>query len=205
MPSLLNPIYASVVRVLPVMQHQVTIDANFWRPFFTAANQGALGTAIFGRNACVTLSRNRLRYFLYPTPEQKCAEILLWGYPNNMRGVVSRLLPNLTALSGHAVAPLPWPNYYTAFPKGCGISTVTKFAYFHGRTFAGHAALILDSRLIANTAHWTETNALGLNYQNAHQRYLTYLSTMYATATNPGLTCTADQLEFFLFALGDSF
>jgi hypothetical protein len=126
-----------------------------------------------------------------------------------MRGLVSRLLPMriLNSLSNHAPNPgsSPWRRYYRAFPSGCGISTVSKLAYFHGLVFGGHRALILDSRLIDNTKRWTETAGLGLTYASAISNYPAYLNTMHATASNPALACTGDQLEFFLFALGNCF
>ena len=205
MPSLLNPIFPPLINALPVAEHSIAVDAAFWQPKFAAAGQAALWGAIFAGLPSIRISRNRLLAFAYTTPEQKCAEVFLWGYPSDMRGLVSRLLPNLTALSGHATSAAAWPNYYDAFPARIGISTITKLAYFHRRNFGGLDALILDQRLIENTANWLEVVLPRLAYPTARTRYLDYLRVMHAAAANPGLACAPDQLELFLFALGDSF
>ena len=208
MPSLYNPIFSAVVRSLPVSLHSIKVDAAFWQPKFAAAGQLPLWNAIFGGLPTIRISRNRLLTFAYPSPEQKTAEILLWGYPSDMRGIVSPLLAHLPAISLHSSSGADWPDYYQAFdaiPEGIGISTITKLAYFYSRTFTGLGALILDNRLIGSTANWDETALLGLTYQNAPASYLNYLKSMHTIAANPLLACTPDQLEFFLFALGDSF
>jgi hypothetical protein len=122
-----------------------------------------------------------------------------------MRGLVSRLLPQLAALSGHAVAAAPWPAYFAAFPQGVGISSITKLAYFHGRSFGGFSALILDQRLIDNTANWTQVTIPRLSYVTSRVLYPSCLDAMHGAAADPALARKADQLEFFLFSLGDSF
>lgn len=205
MPSLLNPLFPPLINALPVAEHSIAVDAAFWQPRFAAAGQAALWEAIFAGLPSIRISRTRLLTFAYPTPEQKCCEVFLWGYPTDMRGLISRLLLNLTALSGYAVSAAPWPDYYNAFPAGIGISTITKLAYFHNRRFDGLDALILDNRLIENTADWLEVALPRLAYRTAREHYLHYLRVMHAAAANPGLACAPDQLELFLFALGDSF
>ena len=205
MPSVLNPIFPPLIRAIPVADHSIAVDPAFWQPKFAAVGQTSLWGAIFGRSPSIRISRSRLLTFAYPTPEQKCAEVFLWGYPTDMRGLISRLLPDLTALSGHAASAAPWPDYYNAFPAGIGISTITKLAYFHGRNFGRLNALILDQRLIDSTPRWKELSLPGLSYQNAWKRYLDYLRVMHVAARGSGLACAPDQLELFLFALGDSF
>jgi hypothetical protein len=208
MPSLLSPAYSAVIQSLPVLQHSVQVDSAFWHPKFAAAGQLPLWSAIFAGLPTIRISRNRLLTFAYPSPEQKTAEILLWGYPSDMRGIVSNLLSHLPALSLHSASGAAWPDYYHAFaaiPERIGISTITKLAHFHGCTFGGLLALILDNRLIGSTANWVETSPLGLSYQNSRSRYLNYLNVMHAVSSNPALACTPDQLEFFLFVLGESF
>ena len=208
MPSLISPNFSPLIRALPVLDHSIQVDSAFWQPKFAAAAQLPLWNAIFGGLPTIRISRNRLLTFAYPSPEQKTAEILLWGYPSNMRGIASNLFPHLTAISLHSSAGAPWPAYYQAFatiPERIGISTITKLAYFYSRTFTGLGALILDNRLISSTANWVETTMPGLTYQNAPIRYPIYLSVMHAVAANPALACTPAQLEFFLFALGESF
>jgi hypothetical protein len=205
MPSLFNPTFPPLIQALPVSDHSIAVDATFWRPKFLAAGHTALWTTIFGGPGIIRISRNRLLTFAYPFPEQKSAEVLLWGYPTDMRGIVSRLLPGLAALTGHATSGAIWPTYYSAFPARIGISTITKLAYFHHRIFGGLDALILDQRLIDIIPNWLEVALPGLSYPSASRRYQDYLRVMHTAAADPRLTCSADQLEFFLFALGDSF
>ena len=205
MPSLRNPAFPPLINALPVAGHSIAVDAESWQPKFAAANQSALWETIFAGLPSIRISRDRLLTFDYPTPEQKCAEVFLWGYPKNMRGLPSRLLNNLTELSGHAASAAEWPNYYAAFPAGIGISTISKLAYFYARNFGGMSALILDLRLIENTAKWNEVALQGLSYTTAKARYLDYLRAMREAASLPELGCAPDQLEFFLFAMGDSF
>ena len=205
MPSLIDPIFPPLIRALPVASHAITVDAVFWQPKFAAAGQSKLWSTIFGTAASIRLSRSRLQNFAYPTGEQKCAEILLWGYPNDKRGLASRLLKHLPSLSKHASSTDPWPRYFDEFPKGAGISTITKLAYFYHRKFDGYNALILDWRLIENTANWKEVALPKLKYNNAEDHYIEYLRVMHSAAANPALKCSPEQLEFFLFELGDSY
>jgi hypothetical protein len=202
MPSLVSAPFPPLIRAIPVPLHSVEVEADPWKPKFDAAGQPHLWSAIFGTLPRIRLSRGRLHSFPYASPEQKCAEVLLWGYPADMRGIVSRLLPNLTTLSRCASTSKPWPAYYSSFPTGIGISSITKLAHFHAISFVGLRALILDERLIANTARWKEVTIPGLAYGNAHKMYLRYLTAMHGAATNPALACGPEQLELFLFALG---
>lgn len=86
---------------------------------------------------------------------------------------------------------------------GVNASKITKFAYFFRRTFAGLDALIMDRRLIANTARWDETAVPGLAYHNARRCYPDFLAGMHEAARR--VRCAPDQLELFLFSLGDGF
>jgi hypothetical protein len=206
MPSLLTPPFPALIQQIPVLQHSVEVEAAFWRPKFAAARQRRLFTAIFGRNPTIRLSRARLLRHRYSTQQQKCAEILLWGYPGNLNQVVTNALPNLTRIA--AVAPAvaqQWPVYFRNLIAigGLNISTVTKFAYFFSHRFNGYRALILDSQLIAQTTRWNEVTIPRLSYCKASKNYLRYLKVMHAAAAT--MKCSGDQLEFFLFALGDSF
>jgi hypothetical protein len=204
MPSLLNPLFLPLIRSLPVAEHSFEVDAAFWQPKFTAANQAALWGVIFAGMPSTRISRNRLLTFAYPTPEQKCAEILLWGYPSDQRGRVSQLLPNLAQVTAAANTPIAWPNYFAQFNPipGIGISTVTKLAYFHGLTFQTHPALILDMQLITNVQRWNQVQMPRLNYNNAPHQYIAYLQTMRNAALQVG--CTEEQMELFLFTFGDT-
>ncbi len=205
MPSLFSPNFAPVIQALPAMQQSIFVDANAWRPKFQNAQQGALHLAIFGDWPSIRITRERLLHFDYADPIRKVAEILLWGYPKDQRGIVSRQLANLNLIADGAVAEVAWPAYFEAFPEGLGISTITKLAYFHDRYFEGLRSLILDQRLIDNTAKWSEVAVPNLGYGTAQQLYLQYLQVMHAASAHPNLGCAADQLEFFLFSLGDAF
>lgn len=205
MPSLLDPLYAPLIRTLPVPDHSIRLTSTFWQPKFAAAQRPDLWQTIEQTAPHGRISRQRLLEFDYPDAEQKCAEILLWGYPNDNRGIVSRLLPHLQEVARCAASDRPWPEYADHYPKGIGMSTVTKLASFHHRHFDGHRALILDMRLIAHLPRWAEVQMPHLTYATARLHYLDFLHVMHSAATTPALNCTPEQLEFFLFALGDSF
>ena len=205
MPSLLTPPIPALVQHIPVLLHSVEVDAAFWRPKFVAAKHGALFTAIFDGNPIIRLSRDRLLHHKYSTPQQKCAEILLWGYPGNLNRVVTNALPNLARIATDAPVADPWPPYFTKLNaiRGLNISTITKFAYFFAHRFKEYQALILDLQLIKKTTRWHEVAISGLSYYTARHHYLRYLEVMHATAAT--MKCSGDQLEFFLFTLGDCF
>jgi hypothetical protein len=205
MYALLTPPFPALIQQIPVLQHSVEVDAAFWQPKFAAVQQAGLFAAIFGRNPTIRLSRDRLLHHKYRTQQQKCAEILLWGYPRNLNQVVTNALPNLARIAAVAPAVAQWPVYFRKLNAigGLNISTVTKFAYFFSHHFNGYRALILDSQLIAQTTRWNEVTIPRLSYCKASKNYLRYLKAMHATAA--AMHCSGDQLEFFLFALGDSF
>jgi hypothetical protein len=207
MPSLLASPFPSLIQAIPASEHSIQINAAFWQEKFSRAGQTQLWTAIFSNNSSIRLTRGRLLTYQYPDQNQKCVEILLWGYPSDMRGLVSHLLPAplLNQVVNHAQSRSEWPDYWDNFDAigRIGISTITKLAYFYQKSFGEHKALILDSRLIEATARWKETIIPGLSYITARHHYLKYLDRMYAAATS--ISCTGAQLELFLFALGDGF
>jgi hypothetical protein len=208
MPSLFDPVFPPLIRSLPVQHHSVKVERDFWHAKFGDADQAQLWAAIFGNNPVFRLSRCRLLNHAYATPAQKCAEILLWGYPRDLYGIASKLLPaqSLNALhTANAAASLTWSTYAANFPHGAGISTITKLAYFYGHRFGGQQALILDQRVIDNIQNWNELHEplAELTYADAVCRYPDYLTVMHGVAQ--GLGCTPEQLEFFLFSLGDCF
>ena len=206
MPSLLHSPFPALIRTVPVEKHSIAVTAAFWRPRFHRAGKTALWTAIFGGIPNIHITRNKLFTFVYPTLEQKCAEVLLWGYPSNQHGIVTGLLPVLCLLPSLAATPKPWPRYFGDFKsmiKGIGVSTITKLAYFFRINFGGYSALILDSRLTQSTASWHEVSLPGLSYSSAPARYPDYLRILHSVATR--IKCTPDQLEFFLFTFGDCF
>lgn len=204
MPSLLNPIYPPLIRALPVAYHSFEVDALFWQPLFDAAGHNGLWQAIFGNQPAIRISRHRLLTCVYPTQEQKCVEILLWGYPRNQRGRVSQLLPRLAQLAAAGGAQMNWQDYFAQFIPipGIGISTVTKLAHFYGLTFDGYPALILDMQIMAKIQRWPEVHMPGLRYDNAPQQYVDHLRAMHAAALQIG--CSEAQLELFLFTFGST-
>ena len=215
MPSLLQSPFLEIVSNLPVEYHSELLMAagpkNNWRNKFQSIGLGRLWADIFGGKDSIRIERGRLLNYEYPTPEQKCAEVLLWGYPGDMRGIVSRLLPHLSRIADLSGRATDWQTYYSNFNvlDGIDISTITKLAYFHKKTFNNEDALILDSRLIKTMFRWNEVTIPGISYGNAPRKYLSYLSLMHAAASqisdSISRPCTGDQLELFLFCLGEKF
>jgi hypothetical protein len=205
MPSLLQPQISNVIRTIPVADHSIEIEAKKWRPKFQSAGLATLFIQIFGNASSLRITRQQLHS--YPPGVQKCAKVLLWGYPTDQRGLASRLLPKLSKISSLAVntPPTNWGSYYNSFKSfsGIGISTITKLAYFHGLSFSGQNALIHDNRVIENSKRWNEIALPRLSYSSANQNYSTYLQLIHQTSSVIG--CTPDQLEFFVFALGNNF
>jgi hypothetical protein len=115
-------------------------------------------------------------------------------------------LPQIAAAASQP--GLAWPDYYDQLHAigGLGISTISKLACFFRQSFAGSPALVLDLRIMRVIAagRWAELGPLhGLAYANAHVRYVDYLATMSAIAEAGNVS--AEQIEFFLFALGEAF
>lgn len=205
--ELADPRYATLIRSLPVKDHAVRVARSVWEPRFAAAGLTTEFEAIFGDELEVSLSREQIRR--QADRRRKCLEVLLWGYPAGMRGNETAYLANLDAISERAASDAQWPDYFASLDdlKGLGMSTITKLAYFFGKTFEGHPAVILDSRIVAvlTRATWEEFAGLRrVTYNNASKHYLRYLETTASvTESIPG--STPEQLEFFLFSLGNAF
>jgi 8-oxoguanine DNA glycosylase-like protein len=205
---LTHPPFSTIIRALPVEHHAVTVQAALWGPHFIAARQHRLFNAVFGNQPQVQISRGRLLHEQLD-PIQKCAEILLWGFPRGMRGQQHlQFLQNAAVISHQAGEHHPWPVYYGNLHEigGLGIAMITKLAYFFSIPFGGLPALILDSRLIRRCSDhtWEELAELNiLTYNNCPGRYLDYIGALHGVAEQ--LQCHGDQVEFFLFELGDSF
>ena len=210
MPYLNHPPIQQLIRSIPVSEHSVELEAAFWLPFCEAAGRLDEHHALFAGQTTVRISRQWL-HGAPPVPvTTRCLAILLWGYPSGARGDLHRgWLANLPQIAAAASARgLAWPDYYAQLHAigGLGISTITKLACFFGQTFSAHAALVLDQRIlrVIATGRWVELGLLhGLTYPNAHLRYVDYLATMAALGGAGGMA--VEQLEFFLFALGESF
>lgn len=208
MPNPLNAPWSTIIPLIPIRDHQENIRSDIWLPHFTAHGLATYHAAIFGGSPSVAISRSRLLTYSYADPVQKCLEIFLWGYPPGGRGhLKDSYLQNISQINRLASLSIPWPDYFKNLNHGAhlGISTISKLAYFHGCTFGGHPALILDSRLIEVLAggRWGAMSLPGLTYANAADRYLDYLHLLNTTAARLG--CSPDNIEFLLFAWGDTF
>jgi hypothetical protein len=210
MPYLNHPPIQALIRSIPVAEHSVDVDSAFWLPFCEAAGRLAEHHALFAGQATVRISRQWLHDAPQVTVTTRCLAILLWGYPTGARGRLhEEWLENLPQIAAAAsLSGLTWPDYYEQLHAigGLGISTISKLACFFGQIFAGNPALVLDQRIMRVIAagRWVELGPLhGLAYANAHVRYVDYLATMGAIAEAGNIS--AEQIEFFLFALGEAF
>lgn len=206
MPSLRNHPFSTIISNLPVSCHVVEVDAAVWAPKLAAAGQGCLYGPIFGGAPFVGITRTRLLQHNLPM-NQRVAEILMWGYPTDMRGIVSRLLAHLPTLSTATIG-MDWHEFVAAMApvSGLGISTLSKLAYFLSMHCRGDRCLILDQRVIKALPRWDETRDLGIKPDNnlqAMNRYPHYLERMGDIARR--LKCEPDQVEFFLFLMGQSY
>ena len=211
MPYYLNhPPIQKLIASLPVEEHGVAVDAAFWCEPCERAGREALHEAMFAGRDAVRIPRHWLRQEDGSAPELRTFGVLLWGYPRGARGNRHvRWLEELPAIAAAAAAPAAsWTDYYARLTATgpLGISTISKLAHFFRHQFDGSPALILDQRIIALCAggRWTELSSLAdLSYAAAHRRYPEYLSVMHEIAATGGFS--AEQLEFFLFSLGESF
>lgn len=209
MPSLKSEPFSRLIPLLPVDQHAVRVKASNWEEHFSTFSLDAEFAAIFGGAKEIRLTREDIRNRGPDDNSRKCLEIMLWGYPSGMRGNHHLdYLENIATITKHAESNEPWPTYYSALNGigSLGISTVTKIAYFFGRSFNGQKALILDNRLIGVIARsgWDDFSALrGLTYGNAVMKYGDYLKAIAEAASK--IHAEPEQVEFFLFTLGDAF
>jgi hypothetical protein len=210
MPHLCHPPIQRLIQSLPVAEHSVEIRASIWHQACSRAGCLAEHEAIFAGNPTVRISRQWLRTAVTVPSTVRCLAILLWGYPRGARGALHQLwLEKLPVLTATALAPrVSWYEYYDALAAlgGLGPSTITKLACFLGHTFNGQPALILDQRIlrVLATGRWAELAPLrDLSYQNARQRYPDYLGTLATVAAAGGFA--PEQIEYFLFSLGESF
>lgn len=202
-----NP-FSLLIPHFPAHLQTIRVRRSTWEvPFAQAGLTGELNR-IFGQGEQIGISRRSIRG--QEDVHRKCLEILLWGYPRGMRGNQHlEFLCNLQEISVRASLDTDWATYFKSLNDlgGLGISTITKLAYFFDKFFEGDPALILDSRILRVLAHgeWMELQPLRrLAPHNAARNYLLYLSTIASVAHEiPGVS--PDQLEFFLFSLGDAF
>lgn len=207
MPNPLQFPWAQLIPLIPVAEHSGLIDPNRWEPRF--AQYGLLDHFhdIFDSNDPVRLSRGRLQNHAYLTHQQKCLEILMWGYPTGARGnLITSFLQNVNKIAEVASQNLQWPEYYNHLHNigNLGITTITKLAYFYAHQFDGLPALILDQKVIRvlNKGRWAGLAIPGINYGNARENYLSYLQFVSEIAYQLE-ECTTDQIELLLFSWGE--
>jgi hypothetical protein len=208
MPNLLGQPWSTLVPLIPFADHCAVAEAAFWQPHFQNAGLVDQHQAIFAGEASVRLTRWRLLNFLYPNPQQRCLEILLWGYPTGIQGQQHlAYLQNLNEIAAAAADTDPWAEYYGNLNAlgNLGISTITKLAYFFQRSFDGFRSLILDQKMISVMAdgRWEPLHMPGLDYDHAVGRYIDYLRQIHMAAQI--MHAMPDQVELFLFSWGKAF
>ena len=200
--------FHSFIAAIPIDRHSEEVESVFWHKDFQNAQLSQVHANIFGSNPTVRISRKKI--LTTPNDLEKCALVLLWGYPTGMRGNQhKKYLKNLKSISKICSSnPKTWEDFYKKLKQigGLGISTITKLAYFHSFKFNNNPALILDQQIIdvLRTSHWDELKGLSsIGYWNAHQNYVQYLKQIKIVASN--LNVKGAQLEFFLFGMGSVF
>jgi hypothetical protein len=207
-PNPLQPPWAQLIPLIPVADHSVSVGTATWQPDLAQHGLHNHFDAIFDGNQVVRLSRGRLQNHAYPNNEQKCLEILMWGYPARNRGNLRQaFLQNIHEIAALAPENQQWHAYYNALHTlgDLGISTITKLAYFYGHRFGDLPGLILDSRVIRTLAghRWQGLALPHMNYNNAVTNYDVYLKTVSNIAGQ--LQCAPDKIELLLFSWGEAF
>jgi hypothetical protein len=204
-----QPPFSTLISSLPVVLHAVRVSRDFWEPWFAGAGLRAELDAIFENAQEVCISRERI-FKHYADARLQCLEVLLWGYPTGMRGNHHQaFLGNLDEISRCASIDAAWPDYFDRLNAmhGLGMSTITKLAYFFRKEFDGYTALILDQRIlkVLSRGFWPELEELKhMKQSNACRNYLLYLKRL-DSVSRWSRDASVDQLEFFLFLLGDAF
>ena len=209
MPYLCHAPINIIIKALPVTDHSVEVEADFWLPFFAHALRMPIHAAIFAGRPTVRISRAWLRSENLNS-EVRAAATILWGYPKGARGARhSHWLANLAQIAAAAeTRDLCWADYYNKLHAigELGISTISKLAYCFSQKFQGHPALILDQRILGvlSSGRWSDLVGLhNINYVTASDNYVDYLALLDGVAVLGSFS--SEQLEFFLFTLGNSF
>jgi len=205
--------FRNLIANMPVTHQAFASKRATWTSHIDENNEaGDALRAIFGNSVEVTLSRSDLKSL---ASKSNLAEFvmatIIWGYPRGMRGNhVENLIGHLGTLTQLLVAAriqsiTDWGLHYANVRpiNGIGLSTYTKFLSFLSVQVNGHAALILDDRIIrvANQDIFEDLRPLqNLSYQNAARHYPEYLQCIEEIATK--LSVSPEQLEFFLFEFG---
>lgn len=189
--------FRDLVANMPVSYQASTSKRSTWDPYRGASDAagGAL-RSIFRAGNEVTISRNDLRGLASkPDLAQFVMATIVWGYTSGMRGKnFPNLIPHLGTLTqllaqARTQSVADWSTHYAKVKPiaGIGLSTYTKFLNFLSVQVHGHAALILDDRIIriANQSVFDELAPLrGLNNTNAARSYPSYLMCMHSVASS---------------------
>ena len=206
MPNIALPPYSSIVQSIPVHAHTIKVNIDIWTELIPLTG---LSHPILSGQTSYAISRKRLFRHSYSAVEEKCLEILMWGYSSGGRGTnIRAALSNLPAIAVAAsTKTLTWQAFFAGFnhTSGVGISAVTKFAYFFGHKFSGLDALILDSRIadILNFGTWIGAPSPVGSYQQWSRNYSIYLQEMQNAAMS--IKAKPDQVELFLYLMGRHF
>jgi hypothetical protein len=201
--SLLNKnTFGIIIKSLPVERHVVVVHGvKRWQKLLKVKYLKEIENGYI-------ISRKKLLNNKYKNNEEKCLDILMWGYPrggrgNNIKKAVSRIVDIAKVVSNKKVT---WDDYLKGFRgTGVGVATASKFAFFYKLTFEGHKALILDQQIadILETGVWGKAlSSVGV-YREWSKNYIKYLKEMESLADK--IKCSEAQLELSLYLFGKAF
>jgi hypothetical protein len=205
MPSLKSKNIKKIIECLEVGRHTIDVNATRWGSLLRHAG---ISHKILRISGTYAISRSSLLRMSNAKAEDKCLEVLMWGYPSGGRGNnISNALRNLSNVAAAASTAKPtWQAYCQSFRKGWGVnaSTICKLAYFFGHKFAGEKAVILDRQiaLTLSSARWKSAPQPVGNYPWTNT-YPSYLAQMNRLAKTLGVK--PDQIELFLYLIGPHF
>ena len=209
--------FTDLISNMPVSNQAFASKRSTWSAY--RSHKDAAGAALQGifdayslDSDNIFLSRGDLRDLaLKPHLAEFVMATIIWGYPRGMRGhnfknVASHLDALCRLLSDARSCPISdWNSHYENVRpiRGVGLSTYTKFLHFLPAQIEGHAALILDERIIEVTQLnlFEELAAIRrLTSANASRLYPKYLECIDDAASR--LSLPSDKIEFFLFEFG---
>lgn len=204
MPNLKSKKVKQIIQCLDVRRHTVEINTDQWTSLLKEAKLNHVVTRTVGTYA---ISRGRLLSMPSQPAEDKCLEILMWGFPSGQLFNMPGALENLKEIAGAASTKCrDWDAYYEGFPRGWRVNTssITKFAYFFGQKFKGDKAVILDNKIAAtlNSERWTSAPRSVGSYPWKNT-YPLYVARMNKLAKSLGVD--PDQIELFLYLIGPHF
>ena len=206
MPDLNIHPYKKIVTDLPVLDHTIVVDKyDIWEK---RLNSKKYKTLLLKIKNFYQITRKKLLTYKYKNHEEKCIDILLWGYPRGGRGHnISLAISKISKVSEVASHKnQTWEKYLKGFKgTGVGVATASKFAYFYKLKFEDQRALRLDQQIadVLESGVWgKELSAVG-KYSGWSNRYVKYLREMNSLAGK--IECTGDQLELALYLFGKAF